>query len=274
MFRIFFMGDVTTKAGRNIVSRMLPELRQEFSPTVVIANAENAAGGFGIDPKTADEIMRAGVDIITTGNHVWKRKEVIPYLDRHSDRIIRPVNYPEGNPGKGFVHWRSKEGVELVVVNLIGRIFMSELVDCPFHAIDSLLTADCSMEQTQGKRLWLVDFHAEATSEKYAMGYFLDGRVSAVLGTHTHVQTADERILPKGTAYISDVGMCGPYDSVIGVKPECVVERFMRGRPVRFDSGQGRGVLCAVVIDVDEESAKAVRIERVQRIEGGEGVGA
>jgi 2',3'-cyclic-nucleotide 2'-phosphodiesterase len=259
MISILFLGDVVGGVGRKTLQRLLPSIMRELSPDLVVANGENAAGGVGIERVTAQEIFSAGVDVITTGNHIWNRREVFPYLDEAGVQIIRPANYPAGNPGRGAVAVERK-GKKIVVVNLIGRIFLGELVECPFRAADSLLASESG-------DIFLFDFHAEATSEKVAFGYYLDGRASVVVGTHTHVQTADERILPKGTAYITDVGMCGPYDSVIGVRPENVIERFLLGRGARLDAAKGRGVLNGVFVRIDEESKRATEIKRLSIVD-------
>ena len=258
MFRILFLGDVVGRLGRRIVSDKLPGLRQQFSADLVIVNGENSAGGMAIDPKSATEIFSAGADVITTGNHVWHKKEIFKALDDTEQAIIRPHNYPSANPGRGFYIWTSPSGIRVGVANLIARVFMPDLADCPFSTADHLLEtvlADCQIR--------FVDFHGEATSEKLAFGFHLDGRVSAIVGTHTHVQTADERVLPNGTAFICDAGMCGPADSVIGVQKEMVIERFRTGRPVRFDVAKGAAIINGVVIDVDESSGKATHIERI-----------
>jgi hypothetical protein len=201
------------------------------------------------------------VDLLTSGNHIWNRKDFYPYLDQKKHKIIRPYNYPEGAPGQGIVEMGFKNGGRLVALNLIGRVFMNDLVDCPFASGEKALSGRDLCDAVV-----LVDFHAEATSEKVALGYALDGRVAAVLGTHTHVQTADERILPKGTAFISDVGMCGPYDSVIGVKSDLVVQRFKSGLPVRFDVAKGAAIVNAVVLKYNLAEKRAVGIERVSRM--------
>ncbi len=260
-FKLLFLGDVVGKVGRKALSVSVPELRRRFSPDVVIANGENSAGGLGIDPGTAEEIYRSGVDLITTGNHIWNKKEVFPYIDKNQDRIIRPLNFAPGGPGKGFMKWTSPAGVKVGVINAIGRVFMPDLADCPFRAIEKVLAnelSDC--------KVVLVDFHAEATSEKVAMGYFLDGKVAVVLGTHTHVQTADERVLPKGTAYISDVGMCGPKESVIGVEPELIVQRFYSGVPLRFEVGKGEPMVNGIVVTCNPETGLASEIERINEV--------
>lgn len=258
MFTILFLGDIVGKSGRHIVRDELPALRQQYNPALVIANGENAAGGLGIEPRTADEILAAGVDVITTGNHIWSKKEVVDYLEHHAQRIIRPYNYPPNAPGKGTVIWRAKDGTSVAIINLLGRVFIPELLDCPFRAADDLLAGE------EGKADYIVvDMHAEATSEKTAMGYHLDGRATLVVGTHTHVQTADERLLPNGTAYITDLGMCGPYDSVLGIKSDIIIEKFISGLPTRFDLAKGAALLNGVVLHCDEQTKKPVEIRRI-----------
>jgi metallophosphoesterase (TIGR00282 family) len=260
MFKIVFLGDIVGKSGRKLIKEELPRLKQEQQADVVIANGENSAGGLGIDPGCAGELFSAGVDLLTTGNHIWSKKEVYAYLDEHSSRIIRPCNYAPGLPGAGFLVWRSARGVSLCVINLLGRVFMPDLLDCPFRCFDSLL----EINEVRNADLRFVDFHAEATSEKIAFGYHADSRATAVVGTHTHVQTADERVLPGGCAYITDAGMCGPEDGVIGVSAERILERFRCGLPMRFDLAKGRRQLCAVVISCDEVSGRAVEITRIR----------
>jgi metallophosphoesterase (TIGR00282 family) len=258
--RLLMIGDIVGRPGRRAVKDNLPDLINQFLIDVVIANGENAAGGNGITREIAKEIFSCGVDLITMGNHVWNQKEIFSYINQEN-RIIRPANYPPGAPGNGSVIFKTKSGINLGVINASGRVFLQEL-DCPFRKIDEIVNS------MVGKtNLILVDFHAEATSEKVAMGWFLDGRVSAVCGTHTHVQTADERILPGGTAYITDVGMTGPRDSVIGVKKEIIIERFLTQIPRRFEVTDGLYQFNAVLIDVDEESGLATGIERIQNYE-------
>lgn len=262
MVRILFLGDVVGKAGRVAVQRAVPELRKRLSPHLIIANGENAAGGVGIDPSTAEELFQTGVQVITTGNHIWNRKEIRPYLDANRHRIIRPANFSTHTPGVGAVTVLTESGVRIGVMNLIGRVFMPDLVDSPFAAADQLLS-----KQLADTKVVFVDFHGEATSEKIAMAHHLNGRVSAVVGTHTHVQTADERILAGGTATITDVGMCGPFDSVIGVEVPKVVERFVTGLPVRFEVADGKTQINGVLLTVDPESGRALQIERINEVE-------
>lgn len=223
---------------------------------LVVANAENAAAGFGVTADVVAELLDAGVDVLTSGNHIWDKKESLPILDQEP-HLLRPANYPPGLPGRGWGVFRTSAGLPVAVANLEGRVFMSNL-DCPFRAADAILE-----ELAGAARIVLVDFHAETTSEKGALGAYLDGRVSAVLGTHTHVQTADERVMPGGTAFISDVGMTGSRDSVIGIRKELSVERFLTQLPVRFEVAKREPVLCGAVVTIDETSGRARGIERV-----------
>jgi hypothetical protein len=250
------IGDIVGQPGRQVVKELLPGLRQQYGFSLVIANAENVAGGLGLTSTTAEELLSAGVDVLTSGNHIWAQKEIIPHLDGEMP-ILRPLNYPPGVPGKGYIVNR-----QAMVVNLIGRTFMSD-VDCPFRAIDQLLT-----EVKSKPPVIIVDFHAEATSEKVAMGRYLDGRVSAVLGTHTHVGTSDSRLLPQGTAYVTDVGMTGPVDSVIGMETEVVIQRFLTGIPHRMSVARGKTMFNAVLLRVDEKSGRAISIDRIYKEAG------
>ena len=258
--RLLMIGDIVGRPGRRAVRQNLPDLVRQFGVDVVIANGENAAGGNGITREVAKELFTSGVDVITMGNHVWNQKEIYTYIDQES-RIIRPANYPPGAPGLGCTVLRSGNGLEFGVFNISGRVFMQEL-DCPFRKADEIVN-----QLKDRVNIVLVDFHAEASSEKVAMGWHLDGRVSAVCGTHTHVQTADERVLPGGTAYISDVGMTGPRNSVIGVKKDLVIERFMTQMPRRFEVAEGLYQFNAVLIELDEVSGRAVSIDRIQNYE-------
>ena len=256
--RILFVGDIVGKPGRRAAKTLLPGLKDEFSPDFTIANGENAAGGMGITKETAHEIFKAGVDAITLGNHVWAKKEVYAYLDEDA-RIVRPANYPAGVPGRGYSLLSTDGGDSVGVANLCGRVFM-DCLENPFS------TADRFLETLAGQTaVIVVDFHAEATSEKTAFGLYVDGRVSAVVGTHTHVQTADEQILQGGTAYITDVGMTGPIDSVIGVKKEIIIPRFTTQMPNKFEVAEGDAFLSAVMVDVDASTGKATHIERLRR---------
>ncbi|OGO22331.1 MAG: metallophosphoesterase [Chloroflexi bacterium RBG_16_51_9] len=250
---ILAIGDVIGKPGRVNIETFVPGLREEYGIDLVIANAENIAGGIGVTPDTAQELLDAGVDVLTSGNHIWAQKEIIPYLDGPMP-ILRPLNYPPGVPGRGHITVG-----KVMVVSLIGRVFIDNY-DCPFRAMDALLASP-------GRKppIIIVDFHAEATSEKMAMGKYLDGRVSAVLGTHTHVGTIDTRLLPKGTAYVTDIGMAGPIDSVIGDNPEEVLQRFLTIMHNRLTVAHGRTMLNAVLVDVNDKTGKATNIERIYR---------
>jgi len=236
------------------VQEILPGLCGEYNIDLVVGNGENAAGGLGLTPNTAEELFDSGIDVITTGNHIWAYNEIIPYLDSEL-AILRPLNYPPMNPGRGYL---LKNNV--LIVNLIGRVFMGH-VDCPFRAMDQLL-----VEFEHKSIPIIVDFHAEATSEKVAMGRYLDGRVSAVVGTHTHVGTADAHILPGGTAYVTDIGMVGPMDSVIGDDPDAVIKRFLTQIPGRLSVGKGTVSFDAILVEVDEKTGKAAGIQRIQKI--------
>ena len=252
--RVLMIGDVVGKPGRRAVNSLLPDLRRELRLDTVIANGENAAGGLGITSGTADELLSGGVDIITSGNHIWDKKEIIPHLDS-AIPILRPLNYPPGTPGRGY----TRAG-DLMVINLLGRVFVGTC-DCPFRAMDQLLA-----EQTELPKVILVDMHAEATSEKECMGWYLDGRVSAVAGTHTHVPTADTRILPEGTAYVSDLGMVGATNSVIGVETEDALARFLTQTPRRLRvATEGPVRFNSVLFEIDETTGKATHIERIDR---------
>jgi metallophosphoesterase (TIGR00282 family) len=257
--RIAYFGDVVGKSGRRGVARVLASLRNTDDVDFVVANCENAAGGVGVDPGSARELLAAGVNVLTSGNHIWAKREIIEYLT-DSDVLLRPANFAPTTPGWGHTVKPSRSGTRVGVVNLIGRVFMGTY-DCPFRAADSALEA-----LRDKATVVLVDMHAEATSEKVAMGWHLDGRASVVVGSHTHVQTADERILPSGTAYISDVGMCGPRDSVIGVKREQVLRRFLTQMPGRFEVADGPVLVQGVIVDVDAVTGRANAIRRVQEI--------
>ncbi len=259
--RILFVGDVFGSPGRHIVSEHLPSLIEQHRAGLVVVNAENSAGGFGVTPATADELFDLGAHVLTTGNHVWDQKAIIEYLqsvpaDSHERprRVIRPANYAPVAPGYGFYLGTLPDGQSYAVVNLQGKVFMNTPED-PFRTIDALL------KQITAKVIF-VDFHAEATSEKVAMGWHLDGRVTALLGTHTHIPTADERILPNGTAYQTDVGMSGPYDGVIGVQKELVLARFLTGMPAKFEPARNDARICATLIECDGETGRATSIRR------------
>jgi hypothetical protein len=255
--KTLFIGDIVGKIGRQATKTLLPSVTSKYKIDLVIANGENAAGGFGITDKIVSEIFSYGVHIITTGNHVWDKKEFIPQISKE-DRVLRPLNYPPGVPGFGNLVYTIRDSIKVAVVNLSGRVFMSN-IDCPFRVGKE--TIERLSAQT---RIIIIDFHAEATSEKIAFGHYMDGKVSAVVGTHTHVQTADEKILPGGTAYITDVGMTGPSDSVIGIEKEQIIQRFLTNIPMRFETARGEGILSAVVIETDEETGKSTAIQRLQ----------
>jgi metallophosphoesterase (TIGR00282 family) len=255
VLKVLFIGDIIGRPGRIAVERLLPGLKRELEVDFTIANGENTAGGFGLTRRIAEELTELGIDVLTSGNHIWDRREVMGDLDSMTN-VLRPLNYPPGLPGRGWLACEAPGGTRVRVVNLSGRVFMHPL-DCPFRAADALLS--------QGPPVvTIVDIHAEATSEKVAMGWHLDGRVSAVLGTHTHVQTADERVLPGGTAYITDVGMTGPFDSVIGVDKVPILQRFLTGIPARFESAAGDVRLSGALVSIDPETRKALTIQRVQ----------
>jgi 2',3'-cyclic-nucleotide 2'-phosphodiesterase len=258
---ILFIGDIFGRPGRTIVKERLPGLVKDHSIDLIIANGENTAAGFGITPTLAEELFELGIDVITTGNHIWDKREIIGYFESadgnpHSParRLLRPANYPPGMPGWG-IYQGKKNDVPYAVLNLQGRVFMAANDD-PFRMADQLL------KEAKAKVV-LVDMHAEATSEKMSMGWYLDGRVTIVVGTHTHIPTADERVLPGGTAYITDVGMTGPYDGVIGVKKELILERFLTNMPSRFEPASGDVRLSAIVVDCDEATGKARDIKRL-----------
>jgi 2',3'-cyclic-nucleotide 2'-phosphodiesterase len=253
--RILFVGDIYASAGRRILADHLRDIVEAQRIDLTIANAENAAGGFGVTPAIADELFALGVDVVTSGNHIWDKREIYEYLKRQP-RLLRPANYAAENPGRGIVVHRARNGVDCAVINLQGRVHMP-IIDCPFRTADALLA-----ELDPAVKVRFVDFHAEVTSEKMAMGWHLDGRVSAVVGSHTHIATADTRILPGGAAYQTDVGMTGPYDSVIGVRKEIIAQRFLTGLPVRMESAKGGPELHSVILAADESTGKAVEFRR------------
>lgn len=254
--KILFIADIVGKPGRQALSQELHRLVDRHAVDLVIANGENASGGFGLTEETAKELYGLGIHLLTSGNHIWDKKESIDFI-RREEKLIRPANYPEGTAGKGSVVIQTPLGVRVGVLNLEGRVFMSAL-ECPFRVADREIAL-----LKQSTPIILVDFHAEATSEKLALGWYLDGRVSAVLGTHTHVQTADERVLPGGTAFIADVGMTGSFDSVIGIRKELAVEKFLTQLPVRFEVAKKDIRLNCVVLEIDETTGKALGIERI-----------
>ena len=254
--RILFIGDIVGRPGRQLVKTGLPALISRHDIDLVIANAENSAAGFGITRDIGDELLDLGVDVMTSGNHIWDKREALDYIGAES-RLLRPANYPAGAPGNGSYLTRSRNGQSVGVINVMGRVFMLN-IDDPFAVVLREIET-----LRQRARIIFVDFHAEATSEKVAMGWHLDGKVTAVVGTHTHVQTADERILPKGTAYLTDVGMTGPHDSVIGVEIEPALKRFLNALPSRFETATANPRLNAVIIDADEKTGLATDIERL-----------
>jgi len=255
--KILFIGDILGDAGRKVVTRFLPILRKKYDLDAVIANGENMAGGNGITPDTFLQITQAGVDVLTGGNHTFDKKEVLQVFES-SDMALRPANYPPKTPGKGHVIYTNSKGHKVGVINVMGRTFMDPM-DCPFRTADALYE-----ELSKTCKVIVIDIHAEASSEKVAMGWHFDGRASLVVGTHTHVQTADERILPGGTAYITDAGLTGPYDSVIGVKKEIALQRFLTKRSKRFEPADGDPWLCGVIVEIDENTGRALNIERLR----------
>jgi 2',3'-cyclic-nucleotide 2'-phosphodiesterase len=258
--RICIIGDIIGKPGRVAVTHALPDLRRELEIGMVIANGENVAAGAGLTPSLSEELLGAGIDVITSGNHIWDKREIYDYLD--TDRpVLRPINYPDETPGRGWLIHRTDDGDEVAVINAMGRVFMNQL-DSPFTKMDELL--DGAAEPLPPMRI--LDFHCEITSEKNAMGWYLDGRVTGVVGTHTHVPTADARVLPKGTAYVSDIGMTGPRDSIIGFSLDSVLPRFTRHLPTRFQVADGPVTFNAVVISADRATGRATTIERIQRL--------
>ncbi|MRH42642.1 TIGR00282 family metallophosphoesterase [Aquibacillus halophilus] len=254
--KILFIGDIVGSPGRDMVQTYLPKLKQKYQPHITIVNGENAASGKGINEKIYKQLLEWGAQAVTMGNHTWDKKEIFEFID-HAPYMIRPANFPEGTPGKGLVFIKSN-GLELAVINIQGRTFLPPSDD-PFRKVDELID-----EARKRTNLIFVDFHAEATSEKQAMGWYLDGRVSTVVGTHTHTQTADERILPKGTGYITDVGMTGPYDGILGTDREAVIKRFLTNLPVRFEvKKEGRTQLNGFLVDIDNSSGKTKKVERI-----------
>lgn len=254
--KVLFMGDIVGQPGREAIRKTLPKLVKENGIGLVVANGENAAGGSGLTPPICGELFSYGIDVITSGDHIWKKKEIVPYIT-NCQNLLRPLNYPEGVPGRGSVVAVTKSGVKIAVMNLIGRVFM-DAVECPFNAAHK--EAERLKNETN---IIIVDFHAEATSEKIALSYHLEGMVSAIIGTHTHVQTADEKILPKGTAYITDCGMTGPFSGVIGRKKEEILVRFLTHMPSHFDVAEGDVRINGVIIDIDEKQGASRHIERI-----------
>ncbi len=254
--KLLFIGDVIGKAGRQAISRELHRLVDRYLVDLVVANGENAAGGFGLTEEVAGDLFRLGVNVLTSGNHIWDKKDSLDFI-RREERLVRPANYPEGAPGRGSAVFVTAGGIRVGVLNLEGRVFMNTL-ECPFRAADR----EIARLKTETP-IVLVDFHAEATSEKVSLGWYLDGKASVVIGTHTHVQTADERILPGGTAYMTDAGMTGAFDSVIGMRKEEAIAKFLNQLPVRFEVAKGNIRLNGVVIEVDEVSGRALSIDRI-----------
>jgi len=256
---ILCIGDIVGRPGREALRQVLPQLQKEFNLQFVIVNGENSAGGFGITSTIADEIFQLGCHVITLGDHVWDKREIADYLSKRND-IIRPANFPNGAPGEGWTVQKLPTGEKIGIISLLGRVFMRYNVDCPFRKLEAIVH-----ELRKETPIIFVDMHAEATSEKTALGNFIDGKVSAVFGTHTHIQTADERILPKGTAYITDLGMTGPYDSVIGQNKEIIIERFLTSLPSKLEVAQDDVRLCGMVVEVDPKTGLAKSLTRIQR---------
>lgn len=254
---VLFIGDVFGSPGREFLAQHLPSLIDRYSVDFVIANGENAAGGNGLTPEVSAEIFAMGVDVMTSGNHIWDKKEIFPFMDQDR-RVLRPVNYPPGVPGKGAGVFQARNGQSIGVISVCGRVFSPQNLDCPFRALDVEIPRLKQTTQTV-----LVDFHAEATSEKIAMGWYLDGKVSAVVGTHTHVQTADETVLPGGTAYLTDAGMTGSVEGVIGVNRDIIMKHFLTQLPVRHEPAKGKRALCGALIQVDSRG-RAKTINRIQ----------
>lgn len=258
--KVLCIGDIMGEPGRRAAARVVPRLIAQRQLDAVIANGENVAGGFGITPELAEELFEIGVSVITTGNHAWDKKEAVGYYSREP-RLLRPANYPPGVPGNGSAVIETAGGERLGILQVMGRVYMPT-IDCPFQTAKRVVS-----RLKQETSAIIVDMHAEATSEKMAMGHFLDGEVVAVVGTHTHVQTADEQILPKGTAYITDIGMTGPLHSVIGVKKELAIEKFLTGMPRRFEVASGPSVFCAVLLELDPRLGKAIAFERIRLVD-------
>ncbi|NGZ04030.1 MAG: TIGR00282 family metallophosphoesterase [Nitrospira sp. WS238] len=258
--KVLCIGDIMGEPGRRAAARVVPRLIAQHHIDAVVANGENVAGGFGITPELAEELFETGISVITTGNHAWDKKEAVGYFSREP-RLLRPANYPPGVPGNGSAVIETAGGERLAVLQLMGRVYMPT-IDCPFQTAKRVLS-----RLKQETSAIIVDMHGEATSEKMAMGHFLDGEVVAVVGTHTHVQTADEQILPQGTAYITDIGMTGPLHSVIGVKKELAIEKFLTGMPRRFEVASGPSVFCAVLLELDPRLGKAVAFERIRLVD-------
>lgn len=256
---ILCIGDIVGRPGREFFERVLKPLKEELAVDVVIVNGENASGGAGIMPKVADQLFAAGADVITLGDHTWDKREIYSYLN-DNPRIIRPFNFPDGTPGRGWCVVKSANGTKIGVINLLGRVFMRYNVNCPFGAFDGIIK-----EIKKETPVAIVDMHAETTSEKVAFGHYVDGRASVVFGTHTHIQTADERVLDKGTAYITDLGMTGPYDSVIGQNKENIIQRFLTSMPNKFEVAKDGVHISGILVNLDERTGKARSIVRIHR---------
>jgi metallophosphoesterase (TIGR00282 family) len=259
--KILFIGDIVGRPGRKTVKEILPSLKEEFQPDLILANGENICHGRGISEETIKELTEAGIQFFTSGNHIYANKKVVSKLDDKSFPVIRPANFPPGNPGRGYHIFETGKMEKILIVNLMGRVFMRQHYDCPFRTIDAIL------EEHKGEQInaIIVDIHGEATSEKIALGHYLDGRVSAVLGTHTHVPTSDATILSQGTAYISDIGMVGVKDSVIGAEKEQIIQGFLKQMPFKYDIPDGPTLFTAVIIEIDDTSKKATHIEQIIR---------
>lgn len=258
MLKILFLGDVVGEPGRRAVMDLVPALKKEYGLDFIVVNGENAAGGRGITPKITIDLLRAGVSVVTTGDHIWDQKEVFGYIDTEP-RLLRPINYPEGTPGQGCVVLETAKG-KVGVINVQGRTFTLPILENPFRALDAAV-----QKMREETSIIFVDVHAETTSEKIAIGRFLDGKVSAVVGTHTHVQTADEQIFPGGTAFLCDAGMCGPTESILGREIDPIVSRFITNLPINFPVAKGPVAICGAMVDIDETTGRATRIERVMR---------
>ena len=253
--RFLFLGDIVGKSGRELVVQELPKIREKYKLDLVVINGENSAGGFGITEKIHEQLMDAGADVVTTGNHIWDQRDILVSIERQ-DRLLRPLNFPEGTPGRGAQVVEARNGAQVLVMNVMGRVFMGEM-NCPFQAVDKELAA-CPMGETVDAII--IDMHAEATSEKQAMGHYVDGRASLVVGTHTHTPTADDQILPKGTAYMSDAGMCGDYNSVLGMDKAEPVNRFVTRIPSgRFEPALGPATICGLAVEIDDKTGLAIR---------------
>lgn len=256
---ILCLGDIVGKPGRLALESMIDGIKEEFAVDFTVVNVENAAGGAGVTSRIAKNFFRMGCDVLTLGDHVWDQKELEPYLNEEVF-LIRPANFPEGAPGRGWCIKETESGTKVGVINLLGRVFMRYQVECPFRKLTTIVE-----EINKVTPVIILDFHAETTSEKVAIGHYADGKLSAVVGTHTHIQTADEKVLSEGTAYITDLGMCGPYDSVIGQKKDMIIERFLSSRPLKFSVAEDKVLICGVVIHVDEKTGKAESIQRIQK---------